>query len=62
MYLAFIGVFAIEVVLGFNLAFTFGFALYGLWAASGIDELAKSLLAIRKFRSRIKALVATQAK
>lgn len=57
MYLAFIGVFVIEIILGFNLAFTFGFALYGLWAAAGVDELFKSLMAIRKFRSRIKALV-----
>ncbi len=62
MYLAFIGVFAIEIVLGFNLAFTFGFALYGLWVAAGIDELFKSLLAIRKFRSRIKALVTLSVK
>ncbi|HSG28066.1 MAG TPA: MATE family efflux transporter [Candidatus Krumholzibacterium sp.] len=61
MYLAFIGVFGIEVILGFNLAFTFGYALVGLWAATGIDELLKSLLAFRKLRIRIDKLIAGNA-
>ena len=58
MYLAFAGVFLIEVVLGFNLAFTFGLGLAGLWIAAGIDETAKTLFSIRRFRHRIRFLIA----
>ena len=58
MYLAFVGVFVIEVFLGFNLAFVFGLSLAGLWIAAIIDEVLKVLLGARRFRRRIKALVA----
>ncbi len=62
MYLAFGGVFLIEVILGSNLAFTFGLGLAGLWIAAGIDETAKALLAIRRFRRRILFLIAEPAR
>ncbi|MBN2070423.1 MAG: MATE family efflux transporter [Candidatus Krumholzibacteriota bacterium] len=58
MYLAFGGVFLIEVLLGFNLAFVFGLSLAGLWIAAIIDEVLKVLLSARRFRVRIKSLIA----
>lgn len=58
MYLAFAGVIGIEVILGFNLAFTFGLSLAGLWYAAGVDELLKTSLALRRFRRRIRLLTA----
>ncbi len=56
MYLALIGILAFEVILGFNLAFTFGLSLIGLWLAQGVDEVFKVSLAIRRFHGRIKEL------
>ncbi|MCU0640261.1 MAG: MATE family efflux transporter [Candidatus Krumholzibacteria bacterium] len=61
MYLAIGGVVLIEMILGFNLAFTFGLGLAGLWIATGIDESAKTLLAMRRFRKRIRFLIAEAA-
>jgi len=61
MYLAIAGVFLIELILGFNLAFTFGLGLAGLWIATGIDETAKTALAMRRFRKRIRFLIAEAA-
>ncbi len=56
MYLAFIGIFVFEVLLGFNLAFTFKLSLAGLWIAAGVDEIFKVSLMIRRFRMRIRDL------
>jgi len=61
MYLAIGGVVLIEMILGFNLAFTFGLGLAGLWIATGIDEAAKTTLAMRRFRKRIRFLIAEAA-
>ena len=61
MYLAIGGVLLIELILGFNLAFTFGLGLAGLWIATGIDESAKTVLAMRRFRKRIRFLIAGAA-
>lgn len=61
MYLAIGGVVLIEMILGFNLAFTFGLGLAGLWIATGIDEAAKTVLAMRRFRKRIRSLIAEAA-
>lgn len=56
MYLAFIGVMAFQVVLGYNLAFTLGLSLAGLWIAAGVDEVFKFFMAIRRFRKRIRPM------
>jgi len=61
MYLAIGGVLLIELILGFNLAFTFGLGLAGLWIATGIDESAKTVLAMGRFRKRIRFLIADAA-
>lgn len=61
MYLAFAGVLLIEIILGFNLAFTFGLSLAGLWIAAGTDEVLKASFGARRFRKRIKALIASGA-
>lgn len=61
MYLAFIGVLAFEVILGFNLAFTFSLSLAGLWIAAGADEVFKVSFAVRRFRGRIRSLISSQA-
>jgi putative MATE family efflux protein len=53
MYLAIFGVLAFEVVLGYNMAFTFGLSLMGLWLAQGIDEVFKVSLAARRFYGRV---------
>ena len=53
MYLAFAGVLFFEIVLGFNLAFTAGLSLMGVWIAAGLDEIFKVSLAFRRFQRRI---------
>jgi len=58
MYLAFIGVLAFQITLGYNLAFTLGLSLMGVWIAAGVDEVFKFSLSIRRFRSRIRGLIA----
>ena len=56
MYLAIFGVIVFEVIVGYNLAFTFGLSLMGLWIAHGVDEVFKLLLAVRRFRRRLAEL------
>ncbi|UCF04271.1 MAG: MATE family efflux transporter [bacterium] len=56
MYLAIFGVIAFEVILGYNMAFTFGLSLVGLWIAQGIDEVFKVSFAARRFYSRVALL------
>ncbi len=58
MYLAFFGVIIFQVILGYNLAFTAGLSLAGLWIAAGVDEVFKGTMFIRRFRKRIKRLTA----
>lgn len=58
MYLAFFGVIFFQVILGYNLAFTAGLSLAGLWIAAGVDEVFKGTMFIRRFRKRIKRLTA----
>jgi Na+-driven multidrug efflux pump len=61
MYLAFIGVLAFQIALGYNLAFTFGLSLTGIWIAAGVDETFKFSLAYRRFRMRVRGLIARAA-
>ncbi|MDD3643535.1 MAG: MATE family efflux transporter [Candidatus Krumholzibacteria bacterium] len=61
MYLAFIGVLAFQIALGYNLAFTFGLSLAGVWIAAGVDEAFKFSLAMRRFRRRVRTLIARAA-
>lgn len=58
MYLAFVGVLLFQIVLGFNLAFTAGLALMGVWIAAGVDEVFKVSFAASRFRRRITELTA----
>lgn len=53
MYLALFGVVVFEIIIGYNLAFTLGFSLVGLWLAQGIDEVFKVSLAAQRFYSRL---------
>lgn len=53
MYLAFIGVLAFEIVVGYTLAFIFSLSLFGIWLAALGDETFKVVLARRRFHSRI---------
>jgi putative MATE family efflux protein len=53
MYLAFVGVFFFEVMLGYTLAFVFSLSLVGLWLAAFGDETFKVLMARRRFHKRI---------
>jgi Na+-driven multidrug efflux pump len=59
LYLSLVGVVAIELILGFNLAFTLGLSLIGIWAAAGIDESFKLAIAARRFQIRIRELSAS---
>lgn len=56
LYLSLAGVVVIELIVGFNLAFTLGFSLIGIWAAAGIDESCKLVLAARRFDRRLRRL------
>ena len=56
LYLSLVGVVAIELVLGFNLAFTLGLSLVGIWMAAGIDESLKLLIAAKRFQIRMREL------
>ena len=56
MYLAFFGVLVFQVILGYNLAFTAGLSLAGLWLAAGVDEVFKFSMFIKRFRKRIRKL------
>jgi len=56
MYLAIFGVLVFEIILGYNLAFTFGLSLMGLWLAQGVDEVFKVSLAIKRFYWRLHQL------
>jgi putative MATE family efflux protein len=56
MYLAVIGVLLFEVALGFNLAFTLGLSLAGLWIALGVDEVFKVTMSMKRFHRRISQL------
>jgi putative MATE family efflux protein len=56
MYLAFTGIFLFEVVFGYTLAFTFSLSIAGLWIAAVCDESFKSLMATRRFISRINSM------
>jgi putative MATE family efflux protein len=58
MYLAFFGVIFFQVILGYNLAFTAGLSLAGLWVAAGVDELFKMSMFHKRFRKRIRKLTA----
>ena len=58
MYLAFFGVIFFQVLLGYNLAFTAGLSLAGLWIAAGVDELFKVSMFMRRFSKRIRKLTA----
>jgi len=58
MYLAFFGVIFFQVILGYNLAFTAGLSLAGLWIAAGVDEVFKFSMFFRRFRQRIRRLIA----
>ena len=56
MYLAIFGVLVFEIILGYNLAFTFGLSLMGLWLAQGVDEVFKVSLAVKRFYWRLHQL------
>ncbi len=56
MYLAVFGVLLFEVALGFNLAFTVGLSLAGLWIALGVDEVFKVTMSMKRFHRRITQL------
>ena len=56
LYLSLAGVVVIELIVGFNLAFTLGLSLIGIWAAAGIDESVKLALAARRFDRRLRKL------
>jgi putative MATE family efflux protein len=58
MYLAVVGVLLFEVALGFNLAFTVGLSLTGLWIALGVDEVFKVTMSMKRFHRRITQLTA----
>lgn len=58
MYLAFFGVIFFQVILGYNLAFTAGLSLAGLWIAAGVDEIFKVSMFFRRFRVRVRKLIA----
>ena len=61
MYLAFFGVLVFQILLGYNLAFTAGLSLAGLWIAAGVDETVKFAAALRRLRRRIAILLARAA-
>jgi putative MATE family efflux protein len=56
MYLAFIGIFFFEVVLGYTLAFVFSLSIMGLWIAAVCDESFKSLFSARRFIRKINSI------
>jgi putative MATE family efflux protein len=56
MYLAFFGVLAFQIILGYNLAFTVGLSLAGLWIAAGVDEVFKVAMFFRRFRKKLRKL------
>ncbi|OQX85751.1 MAG: hypothetical protein B6D63_01550 [Candidatus Latescibacteria bacterium 4484_7] len=57
MYMTLIGVLAFEMLVGFNLAFTFGLSLMGIWIAQGGDETFKLAMNAKRYRSRLKKLL-----
>jgi putative MATE family efflux protein len=56
MYLAIVGVLLFEVLIGYNLAFTLGLSVAGLWIAQGGDEIFKVILAAKRFGRRHRQL------
>ncbi len=62
MYLAIAGVLIFEVILGYNLAFTLGMSIVGLWLAQCFDEVFKVSLAARRFYRKIHYLKANPVK
>jgi Na+-driven multidrug efflux pump len=59
MYLAFFGVLFFQIALGYNLAFTASLSLAGLWIAAGVDEVFKVSMFFRRFRKRVRTLLAS---
>ncbi len=57
MFLTIVGVIVFEIAVGFNLAFTLGLSLVGIWLAQGMDESFKLVMIFKKFRSRLRELV-----
>jgi putative MATE family efflux protein len=56
MYLAIFGVLVFEVILGFNLAFTAGLSILGIWIAAGIDEVFRVSLGAWRFHWKLRRL------
>ncbi len=60
MYLTIMGVLFFEILVGFNLAFTLGLSLIGIWLAQGLDETFKLTMIFKRFRSRLRQLMLVQ--